>query len=749
MHAPPTAPPLRPSRSSKPKVAARHLTHQVQPPPCPATRRALARAETDAEYAARSLTEALGTTGRQAGLGSGASLDAAARLVATRRKEAFRAAGGEAGRALPHPATKQHEKRRLRRGSTHDDSVVLVGRVRKAKAGLTREKVRRTSMVSGADAPSTPRRSFAAELKAAQVARAKAAAEADAQERATTARRAQRRSLRRVSTSHDDASVLAARVRAISLGRTNIGDKRSASHDALVHLASHPDAAVLAAGAQSGPLASAIAQAAAARDKSAERGSLDAAIANARPLSIASLDVAIANATQAAAQAKDGFWLQLGVEQARAASAAESGVAGRGGSGAASPAASAAKSASGARSPASSRHVAKDGRVHVAFDGGDRELHRQLHLEKHTKVIEAVRAEINQWWETHEIAVGDEVVHPWRGVGIVRMISPNNDERIHVEFVGNEIHRYRMDSWFRKIRRVDDVDGIEEALNAFRAVEKAKEEEVQARVRAKAAAQGRRSPRRRSSLADTQLLADRSRARASGAYREESPRPRSASREWMHMPFGRSRSLRKTASVDSGVHSSRARSPLVGSCSPPRAAVVGSDAGGGAAFGLELSMESATESLSPGRGRALSSSSSRGSSYGSGSRAAERDEQLRDAFADALGAVVNTGPAAREEDSSCFDAGADGDDDAVPAVARPFQPTGAAGDVIEKGRKGLRALEYQLCGADVRRRPRAPLPRAAARSPLRSRARSRIAYPRSSAILNAYSCIRMRSSKRR
>ena len=729
MHAPSTAPPPRPSRSSKPKVAARHLTHQVRPPSQPATR---ARAEADEEYAARSLTQALGAAGRQAGLGCGTSLDAAIRLVASRRSDAVRAAEDEAARTLLQPAGKQPEKRRLRRGSTHDDGVVLVGRIRKVQAGQTREVVRRSSLASGAATPSETRRSFAAEVKAAQAARAKAAEEAEAAERATAMKRAQRRALRRGSTSHDDATVLVGRVRAIALGQTRHG-KRSASHEALVNLggAPRPDATALAgAGAQRGPLASAIAQAAAARDKSAQRGSLDAAIANARPLSVASLDAAIANATQAVAQAKDGFWLQLGVEQARAASAAACGDSRRDGSGAAARAPCAAASASGARSPPGSisRRVAKDGRVHVAFDGGDRELHRQLHLDKHTKIIEAVRAEINQWWETHEIAVGDEVVHPWRGVGAVRMISPNNDERIHVEFVGNEMHRYRMDSWFRKIRRVDDVEGIEEALSAFRAVEKAKEEEVQARARATSAAEGRRSPRRRSSLADAQLLADRSRARASGAYRAQSPRPRSASREGGEAMARHARS--RTLSFDSMARSPRARSPLVGSRSPPHAAAVGFDVAGGdsSAFGLELSLESASESLSPrpggfpAWGRTLSSSSSRGSSRGSSC---------------ALGAGRNAGAAERDVDSAGSDADADVDDDAAPAVVRPFQPTDVASEVIETAKKALRALEYQLCGADVRRRA---LPRPHSRACSHSR-RSQL-----SALTRA--CIRARAVRR-
>ena len=154
MHAPSTAPPPRPSRSSKPKVAARHLTHQVRPPSQPATR---ARAEADEEYAARSLTQALGAAGRQAGLGCGTSLDAAIRLVASRRSDAVRAAEDEAARTLLQPAGKQPEKRRLRRGSTHDDGVVLVGRIRKVQAGQTREVVRRSSLASGAATPSETR----------------------------------------------------------------------------------------------------------------------------------------------------------------------------------------------------------------------------------------------------------------------------------------------------------------------------------------------------------------------------------------------------------------------------------------------------------------------------------------------------------------------------------------------------------------------------------------------------------------
>jgi len=52
------------------------------------------------------------------------------------------------------------------------------------------------------------------------------------------------------------------------------------------------------------------------------------------------------------------------------------------------------------------------------------------------------------WWTSSGIARGDAVVHPNRGPGVVVAVSPENDEKVHIEFASSsEVHRYGEESW--------------------------------------------------------------------------------------------------------------------------------------------------------------------------------------------------------------------------------------------------------------------------------------------------------------
>ena len=51
------------------------------------------------------------------------------------------------------------------------------------------------------------------------------------------------------------------------------------------------------------------------------------------------------------------------------------------------------------------------------------------------------------WWTSRGIVAGMKVQHSKRGAGVVVAISPDNDGRVHVEFKGGDVHKYREPSW--------------------------------------------------------------------------------------------------------------------------------------------------------------------------------------------------------------------------------------------------------------------------------------------------------------
>ena len=53
-----------------------------------------------------------------------------------------------------------------------------------------------------------------------------------------------------------------------------------------------------------------------------------------------------------------------------------------------------------------------------------------------------------RWWTEERVHVGANVTHPTRGRGKVIAISPDQDQRVHVEFaVLGDVHRYNYASW--------------------------------------------------------------------------------------------------------------------------------------------------------------------------------------------------------------------------------------------------------------------------------------------------------------
>ena len=134
--------------------------------------------------------------------------------------------------------------------------------------------------------------------------------------------------------------------------------------------------------------------------------------------------------------------------------------------------------------------VGPDGRTHVTFDGRlqrDVLAERSASVEKQQELDAVVRKEIKQWWEQQNISVDDVVVHPKRGKGVVKLVtsfgSVSGAQRVHVEFRGGEVHRYRRSSWFTKMRKVDDQTGIDEALRVFLATKHLRKAEREAAKR--------------------------------------------------------------------------------------------------------------------------------------------------------------------------------------------------------------------------------------------------------------------------
>jgi hypothetical protein len=177
-----------------------------------------------------------------------------------------------------------------------------------------------------------------------------------------------------------------------------------------------------------------------------------------------SQEVVIAKALAEAAVASGGWWQRLDAEEdARGESDVSSST---------PPSSAATTPPSPPTLPRGAAEGDGDGRLHVAFDGtafregGGSSSVDPLATQREREA--AVRDAMQQWWEAQSIDVGDVVVHPTRGRGVVRMISTFSTEemRVHVEFSGGEVHRYRQDSWFMKMRKADDAEGIRSARSA-------------------------------------------------------------------------------------------------------------------------------------------------------------------------------------------------------------------------------------------------------------------------------------------
>ena len=113
-------------------------------------------------------------------------------------------------------------------------------------------------------------------------------------------------------------------------------------------------------------------------------------------------------------------------------------------------------------------------RVNVCFDGSPSgsladNLHSSVQMQEALDI--AVREEMVAWWEASAIRIGDRVVHPTRGSGVVKLISsfasPTGEDRVHVAFESGEVHRYTRQSWFTKMRKASDLDGVAEAKRDF------------------------------------------------------------------------------------------------------------------------------------------------------------------------------------------------------------------------------------------------------------------------------------------
>ena len=113
-------------------------------------------------------------------------------------------------------------------------------------------------------------------------------------------------------------------------------------------------------------------------------------------------------------------------------------------------------------------------RVNVCFDGSPSgsladNLRSSVQMQEALDI--AVREEMVAWWEASAIRIGDRVVHPTRGSGVVKLISsfasPTGEDRVHVAFESGEVHRYARQSWFTKMRKASDLDGVAEAKRDF------------------------------------------------------------------------------------------------------------------------------------------------------------------------------------------------------------------------------------------------------------------------------------------
>lgn len=101
-------------------------------------------------------------------------------------------------------------------------------------------------------------------------------------------------------------------------------------------------------------------------------------------------------------------------------------------------------------------------RVFVQFSGVDAEIHRYKEDSWGSKLYThtAFRSREKQiWWKRDHVEVGLMVVHEIRGQGTVTFLEEDAPHRVFVQFEGGnvEMHRYREDSWGKKLCRVSVV----------------------------------------------------------------------------------------------------------------------------------------------------------------------------------------------------------------------------------------------------------------------------------------------------
>ena len=62
-------------------------------------------------------------------------------------------------------------------------------------------------------------------------------------------------------------------------------------------------------------------------------------------------------------------------------------------------------------------------------------------------VKRASNGQLFNWWEQFTITPGTRVDHPKRGPGTVKLVNPDDDQKVHVEFATGDTHRYAERSW--------------------------------------------------------------------------------------------------------------------------------------------------------------------------------------------------------------------------------------------------------------------------------------------------------------
>jgi len=69
------------------------------------------------------------------------------------------------------------------------------------------------------------------------------------------------------------------------------------------------------------------------------------------------------------------------------------------------------------------------------------------------RLEDAEKETANAWWNLEVLSEGDGVQHPLRGRGRIVAISPDDDQKVHVEFASGEVHAYVEKSWSKFKRK--------------------------------------------------------------------------------------------------------------------------------------------------------------------------------------------------------------------------------------------------------------------------------------------------------